>query len=147
MFADHVRIMDTWKKVSQNWFGEDDFENPAQPVSPSMLHMMYYLNGLEDIILLMPIIPLRVIPLRSVIWIKEVGPNHHRNYCGKIRCTAYAIVPCPAYFKKLMLQAQPKGSHEVNSPYRPNTLELVWKRMHDLILVMIEIFSSEESSI
>ncbi|GFS36659.1 hypothetical protein Acr_00g0047300 [Actinidia rufa] len=104
--------MDIWEEVGQNWFAKDESENSAQPLSPHVLHTMYYLNGPND-----------VVPPRSVIGIKEAGPSRCRNYYGKIRCTAHKSVPCPTYFKKLMLQAQPEGSHEVNSSYRPNTLE------------------------
>ena len=138
MFADHEKIMDTWEEVGQNWFAEDESENPAQPVSPPVVHTMYHLNGPEDVVPPRLIVPIRAVPPRSVIGIKEAGPSRYQNYYGKIRRTARKSVPCPAYFKKLMLQVQPEGSYEVNSPYRPNTLERARKRTLDPELVVIE---------
>ncbi|GFS30257.1 hypothetical protein Acr_00g0011010 [Actinidia rufa] len=128
--------MDTWEEVGQNWFAEDRFENPAQPLYPPVLHTMYHFNSPEDVVPPRPTTPVRAVP-RSVIGIKEVGPNQYRNYYGKIQCTAHKGVPCPVYFKKI-LQAQPKGSHKMNSPYRPNTLERARKRTIDPELVVIE---------
>ncbi|GFS31113.1 hypothetical protein Acr_00g0015680 [Actinidia rufa] len=107
-----------------------------------MLHTMYHLNGPEDVVPPRAIIPLRAIPPRLVIGIKEKGPSRIRNYYGKIQYTARKSVPCPAYFKKLMFQVQPEGSHEVNSPYWPNTFERARQKTHDPMLVLIEISSS-----
>ncbi|GFY94651.1 hypothetical protein Acr_10g0000360 [Actinidia rufa] len=111
----------------------------TKPVSSPVLHTMYYLNGSEDVV---P--PRPTIPPRSVIGIKEARPSCYQKLLWKdsIHCSQ----ECPAYFKKLMLQAQPEGSHEVNSPYRPNTLERARKRTHDPMLVVIQI-SSEGSSV
>ncbi|GFY92759.1 hypothetical protein Acr_08g0011550 [Actinidia rufa] len=107
--------MDTWEDVGQNWFADDG----AQPLSPPVIHTMYHINGPEDVVLPRPTMPIRDVP-RSVIGIKEAGPSCYRNHYGKIRRTAHKSIPCPAYFKKLLLQVQPESSHEVNSLYRPN---------------------------
>lgn len=137
--------MNTWEEVGQNWFGEDESENPAQPADPPVLHTMYHINGPEDVQPKHIIIPPIPILKGPVIGIKEAGPSRFQNYCGKIRRTARKSVPCPAYFKKLMLQAQPEGSHEVESPYRPKTLEQARKRTLDPELVIIERTLSGES--
>ena len=79
MFVDLEKIMNIWVEVGQNWFGEDEFENPTQLVSPPVLHTMYHLNGLEDVV---P--PRCIVPSRSVIGIQEAGPSRYRNYYGKI---------------------------------------------------------------
>ena len=57
--------------------GKDEFENLAQPMSPHVLHTMYHPNGREDVVLPRCIVPVRAVPLRSVIRIKEVGPSHY----------------------------------------------------------------------
>ncbi|GFZ06875.1 hypothetical protein Acr_18g0010450 [Actinidia rufa] len=136
--------MDTWEEVGQNWFVVDESENPAQPLSPPVIHTMYHVNGPKDVVPSRPTMQVRNVP-RSVIGIKEAEPSGYRNYFGKIRRTACKSVPCPAYFKKLLLQAQPEGSHEVNSLYRPKTLEQARKRTLDPELVVIERTSSGES--
>ena len=113
-------------------------KNSAQPVSPLVLHTVYHLNDPEDIIPSRRIVPVKAVPPRLVIRIKEARPSCYRNYYRKIQSTAHKNVPCPTYFKNLMLQAQPEGSHEVNSPYRPNTLEHARKRTLDPELIVIE---------
>ncbi|GFZ06238.1 hypothetical protein Acr_18g0004080 [Actinidia rufa] len=134
--------MDTWKEVRQNWFAEDESKTPTQPLSPPIIHTMYHINGPEDVVPSRHTI--RDVP-RSVIGIEEAGPSCYRNHYGKIQRTARKSVPCPAYFKKLLLQAQSEGSHKVNPPYRPNTLEHAWKRTLEPELVVIERILSGES--
>ncbi|GFY93329.1 hypothetical protein Acr_08g0017250 [Actinidia rufa] len=136
--------MDTWEEVGQNWFAVDESENPAQPLSPPVIHTMYHVNGLEDVIPPMPTMQVKNV-LRSVIGIKEAGPSCYRNHFGKIRRTARKNVPCPVYFKKLLLRAQPESSHEVNSFYRPKALEQARKRTLDPELIVIERILSRES--
>ncbi|GFZ14413.1 hypothetical protein Acr_24g0006030 [Actinidia rufa] len=128
--------MDTQEEVGQNGFAEDESENSAQLLFPPVIHTMYHINGPEDVVLPRPTMPVRDVP-RSVIGIKEAGPSRCRNHFGKIRRTACKSVSCLAYFKKLLLQAQLEGSHEVNSPYRPNTLERARKRTLDPELVFV----------
>ena len=128
---------DTWEEAGQNWFGEDESKNPAQLADSPVLHTMYHFNGLEYTI------PLRPISRGSVIGPDEAGPSRYRNYFGKIRCTARKSVLCPAYYQRLRHVAQPKGSHDIYSPYRRNTLEQARKMAHGSVLFVMESFSSD----
>ena len=56
--------------MDQNWFSEDESENPTQLVYYPVLLTLYHLNGLTDVPP-RPTIPLRAIPPRLVIGIKE----------------------------------------------------------------------------
>ncbi|GFZ09654.1 hypothetical protein Acr_21g0002530 [Actinidia rufa] len=106
---------------------------------------MYHIYGPEDVVLPRPTMPVRAVSPRSMIGIKEAEPSQYKKYYGKIRRIARKSIPCLAYFKKLLLQAQSEGSHEVNSPYRPNTLERARKRTLDPELVVLKRILSGES--